>query len=214
MYLTGQQYVITNNIIYDTPSGWGLQCAGYTAADYPSNGGPNYLGFTGTIANNTIAYGRNDGAIVIYMPGAVNTIIENNIFYEGNQSNYNSNANAVDFYSAGTGHVLRNNLSYATSPGATAFVNTGTAGVTYTQSGNLVNVSNPAFVNGPSTMPTSPDFRLQSGSPAIDRGLSLPLVTVDFAGAPRPQGSGYDIGAYEGDSSNVPPAAPQGLVAR
>ncbi len=40
------------------------------------------------------------------------------------------------------------------------------------------------------------DYRLRSGSPAIDAGVDILLVTHDFAGAPRPAGS-YDAGAFE-----------------
>lgn len=42
------------------------------------------------------------------------------------------------------------------------------------------------------------DFHLQSGSPAIDAGTGSPPVPAkDFDGNPRPQGKGYDLGAYE-----------------
>lgn len=41
------------------------------------------------------------------------------------------------------------------------------------------------------------DFHLQVGSPCIDKGLSLTNVPKDFDGTPRPQGQGYDMGAYE-----------------
>jgi hypothetical protein len=52
--------------------------------------------------------------------------------------------------------------------------------------------TDPLFVN-----PNGLDFHLNSGSPAIDTGLSLPQVLNDFDGVSRPQGSGYDIGAFE-----------------
>jgi len=51
---------------------------------------------------------------------------------------------------------------------------------------------NPLFVN-----PGSGNFSLQSGSPAIDAGVILTEVASDIAGTPRPQGTGYDIGAFE-----------------
>jgi uncharacterized repeat protein (TIGR01451 family)/CSLREA domain-containing protein len=38
---------------------------------------------------------------------------------------------------------------------------------------------------------------LQSGSPAIDRGATVPSVTTDQRGVSRPQGPAYDIGAFE-----------------
>jgi len=73
------------------------------------------------------------------------------------------------------------------------------------------------------------DFRLKAGSPAIDaiqsadtatllRGISLVNASgdpVDFIGTPRPQGSAWDIGAYEycegGNCSSqtyIPPSPP------
>src|SRR5262245_7485952 len=51
-------------------------------------------------------------------------------------------------------------------------------------------------------------FKPLAGSPVIDRGESLPGVTADYSGASRPQGAGFDIGAYEMGSStpgNRPP---------
>lgn len=44
---------------------------------------------------------------------------------------------------------------------------------------------------------TAGDYRLRSGSPAIDKGTSTDAPTVDLVGTPRPSGAGFDIGAYE-----------------
>jgi hypothetical protein len=41
------------------------------------------------------------------------------------------------------------------------------------------------------------DYHLQPTSPAIDVGLTLEEVTDDLDGIGRPQGEGYDLGAYE-----------------
>lgn len=40
------------------------------------------------------------------------------------------------------------------------------------------------------------NYHLQAGSPAIDAGYAA-AVTNDYDGHPRPQGQGYDIGAFE-----------------
>jgi fibronectin-binding autotransporter adhesin len=50
---------------------------------------------------------------------------------------------------------------------------------------------NPAFID-----PAVWDYHLAPGSAAIDAGVNAGVAT-DRDGTPRPQGSGYDIGAYE-----------------
>ena len=50
---------------------------------------------------------------------------------------------------------------------------------------------NPDFVDA-----GGEDFQLQSSSPAINAGVDVEVV-LDIEGNVRPQGSGYDIGAYE-----------------
>jgi len=52
--------------------------------------------------------------------------------------------------------------------------------------------SDPEFVNR-----NRDDFRLKPTSPAIDKGIPLNEVKVDFRGEPRPKGSAPDLGAYE-----------------
>ncbi len=42
-----------------------------------------------------------------------------------------------------------------------------------------------------------PGYRPHWGSPAIDHGLTIPWLVTDLEGTPRPQWSGYDIGAFE-----------------
>ena len=51
-------------------------------------------------------------------------------------------------------------------------------------------------------------YKPASGSPAIDRGEALAGVSADYAGTPRPQGSSYDIGAFEQAGSGTPAPAP------
>ena len=41
------------------------------------------------------------------------------------------------------------------------------------------------------------NYQLAAGSPAIDAGATIPGVTRDRQNTPRPQGSAYDIGAFE-----------------
>jgi hypothetical protein len=51
---------------------------------------------------------------------------------------------------------------------------------------------NPQFVNA-----AGKDLRPAPTSPLVGSGIALDQVTTDFAGVPRPQGAGYDIGAFE-----------------
>lgn len=58
--------------------------------------------------------------------------------------------------------------------------------------------SNPVIGNPLFTNPGAGNFTLQAGSPAIDHGVNLGSpYNTDYAGISRPQGAGWDIGAYE-----------------
>lgn len=69
--------------------------------------------------------------------------------------------------------------------------------------------ADPQFVN-----PATGDFRLQTGSPAVDAGTAHQVydrferlyeldIRVDVAGTARPQGKGWDMGAYEQTTHQV-----------
>ncbi|MBN1487252.1 MAG: right-handed parallel beta-helix repeat-containing protein, partial [Anaerolineae bacterium] len=84
-----------------------------------------------------------------------------------------------------TGIYLGNPLSATLSVATSLLWNSDT----FTDGQNLI-IADPLL---------TPDYRLYTGSPALDAGLTIPWLTTDIEGIARPQASGYDIGAYEGD---------------
>ena len=58
---------------------------------------------------------------------------------------------------------------------------------------------------------TNSNFQLQSGSPAVDRGAN-DGISRDIMQTPRPQGTAYDIGAYELVAGGTPPPPTQGAL--
>jgi hypothetical protein len=70
-----------------------------------------------------------------------------------------------------------------------------------------------AFVNA-----AAGDYSLAPGARAIDAGVTIAGVATDRAGVARPQGRGYDIGAYErrgrvSSSPSPPPPFPRSITA-
>lgn len=215
IYTTGTAFTIINNVIYDN-LGYGIQAAGAYTYDSAKHAGPEYARCDEwIIANNTIAYQVYRSAIVVWGSAFINLRIENNIFYENGVKLPSGAVQGIDFVSStSTGITIKNNLAYASGSGATAFLGAGAIeNVHYVQSSNIVNISQPAFVNAPATLPPAPDFKLTARSPAIDAGLTLDAVSTAIDGAIRPKGSAYDIGAYEydPDADASSPNAPKDL---
>lgn len=125
---------------------------------------------------NNIVYNASSGVHVRY--SVPNPRIYNNTIY-GHTGGY-----GIYIGSEATNGIFRNNLVYNNG---TPFQNDGSG---TTASNNLS--TNPSFVNA-----GTGDFHLQLGSLSIDTGFTVSAVTTDFDGVTRPQGSAYDVGAYE-----------------
>jgi parallel beta-helix repeat protein len=146
-----------------------------------------------TIANNTVFANGSagmGGGIVIGVgdsPGGVllnNVKVLNNIVYNnprgGIQQYCYSGSSCI-----GTGNVVSNNLVYGSSTNVGMLKGSATG----TISGDPKFVSyNPAGTG---------DYRLQSGSPAVNKGIASGAPTDDILGVARPKGGAVDIGAYE-----------------
>lgn len=201
LYLNGTAIRITNNVIFDN-LGYGIQQNGASSSWYdPSkHAGPEFtVSHNWIVANNTLAYNRNRAGMVVWGSTCLNALIENNIFYENAVSQTNSAPQGIDFVSVTcSGVQIRNNHFFASGSGGMAALGSmAIEGVHYMQSGNIVNVSDPAFVKAPAELPTSPNFSLTARSPAIDAGRSLDITKIAIDGTTRPQGRAYDMGAYE-----------------
>jgi parallel beta-helix repeat protein len=132
---------------------------------------------------NNLIYTNAGGGIQMQ---SSSTLIANNTIY--------GNHNDACIFGGGSGEA-RNNIC-ANNAGGNGI------GMSGTLTTNLT--TDPGFVN-----PGAGDFHLTAGaSTAIDKGTSLSSVfTNDFGGTARPQGTQWDIGAYEFVSA-APPVCP------
>jgi hypothetical protein len=182
---------------------------------------------------NTYTATGNHGGGFIIAGQATNVQIYNNLIYNNGTAPTHGDGTGIFVSSGFSGSVsLLNNTIYGnhgysngTGGGWGIRVESGISGITYRNNicyGNdLVGIlddsgtsifsnnlqTNPLFVNAAGL-----DFHLQSGSAARDAGFNIGSpVTTDFDGNGRPQGAGYDIGAYEFGSVSLP-AIPTGLA--
>lgn len=185
IYLSGNNNTVINNVIYNNLS-YGIQLNANAVHDPTVHATTEYSSASGwIIASNTIAYNKYRSGIVVWGSKATNARIENNIIYENAVSS--SSPNGIDFSSCcSTGVQVRNNHFYASAPGGTAQLST-VKPADLVNTGNVVNVSAPAFVTGGSgTLPGSPDFRLTASAPVnIARTNEFPNNSTAVVGAFR-----------------------------
>jgi hypothetical protein len=167
IYIANANNVVTNNIVSGVAMAGIQQWHGATAS---------------TIVNNTVFHTK-DGILLGQgdagtTNGSANNYVANNVVYDnttygivelGKMAGNNRYANNL-IYSSGTSMRVKGTVTGAVS-------------------------ANPKFVkylaNG------AGDYRVLTGSPAINKGTSLKAPTVDYAGVARPRGGAVDIGAYE-----------------
>jgi len=167
VYMEGHSHLIADCLIKNAPNGFGVQI--YPSSDHV------------ILTENTIVGALRDG-IIVGSDGATTTeyltITNNVVAFNGRYGISTYWGGAV-----GTGNVANNNVVWGNSAGQLSG-----NGITY--SGGML--TDPLFVDR-----AAGNFHLQSTSPARDRGLASYARVTDLAGAPRPQGSGPDPGAYE-----------------
>jgi hypothetical protein len=187
-------FYIYNNIVYNPdpgPDGTEGYYNGISIDQRYNSINALYV-FNNTIVNQNSGHGGfGNGTTVEYKIGTL--MIMNNVFL--------NSVNGVNFENAGTTE-LDYNLYYNEFrdwylPGFVGLDEFRAGNPEYEVHG--MNLDPLLALELTSTNPvTDPDFTLQSGSPAIDAGAALSAYfTADIAGTPRPQGAGWDIGAYE-----------------
>ena len=165
---------VTNNVVVGTGDG---------ITSFPYNDDKGVLGPSGlensVIANNTIVNtytGPQTFRAGLVVSRGRNVTVMNNISFP----------QAIRLNALGAAPIAASG-NLAAAAGDYDF------GAGVTASRNLA--GNPQFVTG--TGFAAGNYRLGAGSIAIDRGVTRASIVTDFGGGVRPQGAGYDIGAFE-----------------
>jgi hypothetical protein len=164
-----------------------------------SGGGLSYLGNNGRLVNsllarNTIVSGGSGAGILVNATGII-TIVHTTI---ASPTSASGAAIRVDNGIVGITNTLiaSHTIGIERSGGAVSQNYNLFFGVSTPVSGTVASGGNSlsgvvTFINLPSD-----DYRLQTGSAAIDTGVNAGIL-VDFEGQMRPKGSGFDIGYDE-----------------
>ncbi|MCD4739693.1 right-handed parallel beta-helix repeat-containing protein, partial [archaeon] len=189
----GTNIEIFNNTIHDT-KGCGIAAS---LEDYDS---PNVLENI-TVYNNLVY--RTGGGFCHWTENhdepatRKNILVINNVFHENTNCGFRiSTGLTFDNF------TIRNNI-ITDNTNQQLLIGEGVAQIDhnviqgYTQvTGEDAIIADPLFVDA-----DAGDFHLQENSPAIDNGSSIYAPNVDFDGVGRPQGTTYDIGAFESSYS-------------
>lgn len=190
-YLSMSNLTVTNNI--------SVRALGYA---YSFGGHPPAQVVTHYVAVNNAAINSGYGAFYLKSDASASDVASNNIVDQRTSGVVGFNS----LYTSGT-TTISHNLVYMPN-GGTAYENcSGGCTVLNPLTGDPLFVSYTGEATG--------DYHLQSGSPAIDTGTASNAPSSDFDGNPRPQGAGYDIGAYEfgnGSSTIAPPTSLTAVV--
>jgi Right handed beta helix region/Protein of unknown function (DUF1565) len=168
---------VINNIVINT--GGGIRQFSYGDPVYCNRGMRSYLK-NSLIANNTVIKSTSNNGVgdgIIVGTGADNVRVVNNIVYQDELAIYGAQ---------GAGVTVQNNLLDSVSSLQAGATGISVRGMIY---------GNPGFVSG--TGYTAQNYKLQASSPAVNKGLALSQVFLDYERVARPQGGAYDIGAFE-----------------
>ena len=165
---------IYNNILVNSGKGpapsGGFEDFGYSAIHVGGGSSSPVEAYNNTIYSSGTIGGPNAGSVRAF--GAIN--LTNNAIYLLSGQEYISSDSSLSWVTGS------NNLFFGAGAPLGIFSNSVAGDPMFTSLANS-------------------DFHLLAGSPAIDSG-SVVQLGADYDGVPRPQGAGYDIGAYESPS--------------
>jgi parallel beta-helix repeat protein len=172
--------IIRNNLIHHN----GL--AGYSATNSLQNAGVIISSGSNNQVYNNIIYSNGTGPNSVY-GGGIQVSYGCNNCKVWNNTIYGNNGSGVYISADSSGVLMRNNIIRNNRHG-----DVDNQGIGTILSNNLT--IDPKFLNE-----SANDFRLQSGSAAIDAGADVSNlgINTDLIGVSRPQGLNFDIGAYE-----------------
>jgi hypothetical protein len=153
----------------------------------------NYYGNTFRIYNNTFIGNPSETGWAYSLRGVTNLDIRNNIYVDFRGAIFDLAGNSGQ------------TVDYEAAWNQGASINWGSV----TPLHRLT--SNPTFVNFVAGPTGNGNYQLQATSPCIDFGATISSVTDDYLEVTRPQGSGYDLGAYEKTDESSAPLPPTGL---
>ncbi len=157
------------------------------------NGGTTY-GITVTWGSGTLVYNN-----LIYdqtFSGAGGILIYSNSTGVKATSNtlWNITAGCIDMQFYGSAPTVQDDIMGSCGSNITDYGGTGTPVI----SNNVTSAASSNFTNV-----TTHDFTLTAGSTALNAGITQAAYAVDYINTSRPQGSAWDIGAYERIASPV-----------
>lgn len=190
--------------------------------------GINMDGVRNTTVRNNLLYNNHASGITMYQIDGAICSRDNRIYHNTILMPANGRWGVLISDPACTGNQVINNILYsehayrgsidlpaASVPGFVSDYNIVVNRFTTDDGDNILTLAQwqalgydaHSFIATPTSLfvnPAAQDYHLKAGSPAIDAGLALQSVTTDLEGTSRPQGDGYDIGAYE-YASEPPP---------
>jgi len=182
-----------------------------------------------TAYNNTIRIKGGAGPVAVICQNTTNTTTSTNGIFHFYNNTLDVSGWAFSMGSPNAASEFKNNIIACSGASSFAFVTNGwtptavgqidyndvylTNGAAFSSGATTGwnpngQSGNPNFINA-SSYPAN-NYALGAGSAALNHGLTIPVVTTDATGLGRPQGTAYDIGAFEGSGAPVSVINPAG----